>query len=193
MKPTGSQVTISCAPPDISITFHCPTEGEVIKKIELKSSLKSVLPGSTIGKLDINQPLIYVLRPSKIGPQTYQVRYSQYHAAMQQTDYDLFQDRTPRPRLCFDRMSEVQSSISFVHEEKCSVTRHYAQCALNRISPGSGVQHSWQDEMVQQIIDSYAGKRIRELERSIALLEMRDEEWQNATGVEHPKDFARPD
>ena len=165
MKPTDSQITISCEPPDISITFHCPTEGEIRKKIELKSSLKSVLPGSTIGKLDINQPLIYVLRPPKNGPQTYKVRYSQYHAAMQRSDYDLFQDRTPRPRLSFERMSEVQASISFVHEEKGSVTRHYAQCAINRISPASGVQHSWQDEMVQQIIDSYAGKRIRELER----------------------------
>ena len=43
------------------------------------------MPGSTIKKLDINQALIYCLRPSPPSEE-YIVRCSQYHNAMGESD-----------------------------------------------------------------------------------------------------------
>jgi len=51
------------------------------------------MPGSTIKKLDINQPLIYCLRPSS-EEDKYIIKCSQYHTAMGDSKFDLFQDRT---------------------------------------------------------------------------------------------------
>ena len=48
--------------------------------------------GSTIRKLDINQPLIYCLRPNNTEG-IYKIRYSQYHSAMGESDLDTFQNQ----------------------------------------------------------------------------------------------------
>jgi hypothetical protein len=56
--------SIECTPTDINIHISYQNES-VYRKIELKSSISKIMPsGSTIKKLDINQPLIYCLRPS---------------------------------------------------------------------------------------------------------------------------------
>ena len=83
--------------PDINCIFD--GDIQVTHKIELKSSKTNVMPGSTIGKLDINQPLIFCNRT------TYEVQCGQYHTAMGDSDIDLFQDRTPRPSLNFTKLS----------------------------------------------------------------------------------------
>lgn len=84
-------ITATVSIPDIVFTFS--KNGEIIEvptnKIELKSSKRRIMPGSTIGKLDINQPLIYCYRP-KNTDNPYDIRYGQYHTAMEENDIDLF-------------------------------------------------------------------------------------------------------
>jgi len=66
--PILNMITMTALIPDINCIFS--KNGKTIKvsknKIELKSSKNYVLPGSTIGKLDINQPLIYCYRPKNV-------------------------------------------------------------------------------------------------------------------------------
>lgn len=54
--PIYDDVKIKCDIPDINITFIFPNMKKQYSKIELKSSKKIKMPGSTINKLDINQP-----------------------------------------------------------------------------------------------------------------------------------------
>ena len=114
--------------------------------------------GSTIRKLDINQTLIYCLRPS-INEEPYKLRCSQYYYAMGENETDLFQDRTPRPFINFDKMNDVNNIIPFVSRCKSDWINHYAESAVNRIEPTTTCKHSWQDDMVkimiQKIIDNY--------------------------------------
>jgi len=79
--PEYSKISIVCNPPDINITFIYLDGSRVNKKIELKSSKSLKMPGSTIKKLDVNQPLIYCVRPQDINGE-YRIRCSQYHNAM---------------------------------------------------------------------------------------------------------------
>lgn len=154
--PEYSEITITCMIPDINITFHYPNETTSKDKIELKSSKSRKMPGSTIKKLDINQTLIYCLRPS-ISSDPYIVRCSQYHHAMGESNMDLFQDRTPRPFINFEKMDKV--NIPFDIKDKCVWIEHYANCALKRIEEPTLCQKSWQDDMIQimkqKIIDDY--------------------------------------
>ena len=62
--PEYNKIEINCQKPDINITFVYPNKDEEKFKIELKSSKSEKMIGSTIRKLDINQPLIYCLRPN---------------------------------------------------------------------------------------------------------------------------------
>ena len=132
--------------PDINLCFILLDES-ISKKIELKSSKSKTMPGSTIGKLDINQPMIYCLRPKEILG-TYEVRCSQYHKAMTTKEYDLFVDRTPRPFLSF---SNMDNNNSYVHKDKFEWIKHYTQCSLNRINNIECIRYSWQDELVKDI------------------------------------------
>ena len=69
--PQHSGTTITCTSPDVSIiaTYFDSTTSN--HKIELKSSKNKTIPGSTIGELDENQPVIFYRRPSpKIKIQT---------------------------------------------------------------------------------------------------------------------------
>ena len=62
-------------------------------------------------KLDINQTLIYCLRPTNKS-EPYKLKCSQYHSAMvDNTNIDLFQDRTPRPIINFDNMKDDRVSL----------------------------------------------------------------------------------
>lgn len=147
-------IGITCESPDISATFTHPDGRKENHKMELKSSTKARMPGSTIRRLDVNQPLIFCLRPST-DTGVYKVRCSQYHHAMGESTMDLFQDRTPRPSVNFDKMADVDDAPSFENRAKRSWVDHYAICAVNRIDATMECQHSWQDDLVQKIIEEY--------------------------------------
>jgi len=156
--PEYSEIEIKCEIPDINITFKYPSGIKSKDKIELKSSKSKKMPGSTIKKLDINQTLIYCLRPS-IPLEPYKLRCSQYYNAMGESNTDLFQDRTPRPFINFEKMSEANNIVPFVTKDKNDWIDHYAKCALTRIKETTMCQKSWQDDMIKimkkKIIDDY--------------------------------------
>lgn len=156
--PEYREIEITCEIPDINITFTYLSGIKTKKKIELKSSKSKKMPGSTIKKLDINQTLIYCLRPS-IASDPYIVRCSQYHNAMGESDTDLFQDRTPRPFINFEKMSDVDNIVPFTTKNKDDWIEHYAKCALKRIEETTMCQKSWQDDMIKilkkEIINDY--------------------------------------
>jgi hypothetical protein len=147
-----SMITMTASIPDIILTFS--KNGKTIKipknKIELKSSKSRIMPGSTIGKLDINQPLIYCYRPTN-RDNPYEIRYGQYHTAMGESDIDLFQDRTPRPQLNFTKLfSSSQIEIIYSNKEKDEWISHYGKCAVNRLK--KSVSYSWQDTLTKNIL-----------------------------------------
>jgi hypothetical protein len=154
--PMYSTITIEAEAPDINIVFR--KDGSVIsqRKIELKSGTSEVIPGSTIGNLDINEPVIFCLRPKSTAkePTQYNIRYGQYHACMGQTDKDLFQDRTPRPHVNFSKMTDIDTDIVYINKMKEDWVQHYAVCALNRIKEASHSK-SWQDWLVRNIITHF--------------------------------------
>ena len=147
-----SMINMKASIPDINCTFT--KNGNTIKflknKIELKSSKNHVMPGSTIGKLDINQPLIYCYRP-KNADHPYEIRYGQYHTAMGESDIDLFQDRTPRPQLNFTKLFPCsQNEIIYSNKKKDAWVLHYGKCAVNRLN--NSVSYSWQDSLTKSIL-----------------------------------------
>lgn len=156
--PQYDEVNISCNIPDINIVFTYPNGKIYTEKIELKSSKGKKMPGSTIKKLDINQTLIYCLRPSKAS-ESYKLRCSQYHCAMGESDVDLFQDRTPRPIINFEKMNDIDNILPYNNKEKDAWVEHYAECSLKRIEESTNCQKSWQDDMIKimkkKIIEDY--------------------------------------
>lgn len=148
--PKYNQIIIICKPSDISIIFRYPDGTEVERKIELKSSTSKKIPGSTIGKLNINQPLIFCHR-TKDGK--YIIKYSQYYTAMaDKHNIELFQDRTPRPSICFDKMHDIDEETTFITKDKDKWIEHLAFCAYNRITnPKKCPKKSWQDELTKEI------------------------------------------
>lgn len=153
-----SEIIITCIHPDINIIFSYLNGTKCSKKIELKSSKKKKIPGSTIKNLNINQPLIFCLRPSN-STDKYQIRYSQYHNAMGESEIDLFQDRTPRPSINFQKMKDLPNVLPFEFKEKSHWITHYANCAINRIDENVQCKLSWQDELLKiikkKIIEDY--------------------------------------
>ena len=153
--PNLTTITMNASIPDIHCKFSL--NGKIIKvlknKIELKSSKNHTMPGSTIGKLDINQPMIYCRRPN-IANEHYEVRYGQYHNAMGESDLELFQDRTPRPPLNFTKLlpsSQMDKmEIIYSHKKKNEWIPHYGKCAVNRLK--HNVSYSWQDTLTKSII-----------------------------------------
>jgi hypothetical protein len=165
--PQLSGITMTASPPDIICTFSI--NGKTIKvpknKIELKSSKNHVMPGSTIGKLDINQPLIYCYRP-KNPDDPYEIRYGQYHTAMGESDIDLFQDRTPRPQLNFTKLSpSSQKENIYSNKKKDAWISHYIECAVNRLH--QVVTYSWQDTLTKGIFDKGFDKGSEHTKRKI--------------------------
>jgi hypothetical protein len=150
-SPVYEKIIIKCVIPDINIQFTYPNGAIFEKKIELKSSKSSKMPGSTIKKLDINQPLIYCLR-SRSDNGKYELRCSQYHNAMGESNIDLFQDRTPRPFINFKKMKEIGKEEKYDNKKHDSWINHYANCAITRISPDQTCnKSSWQDDMMKII------------------------------------------
>jgi hypothetical protein len=143
-----AEIDIKCITSDINITFTYPDKKTTKHKIELKSSKSKKMLGSTIKKLDINQTLIYCLRPS-YKSKTYKLQCSQYHYAMYESDIDLFQDRTPRPLINFEKMNEIDNTLPFTIIDRDSWIDHYAKCGLNRIKENTICQKSWQDDMIK--------------------------------------------
>jgi hypothetical protein len=144
-------ITMTASKPDIICTFS-KNEKEIKvskNKIELKSSKNNVMPGSTIGKLDINEPLIYCLR-TKNNEKPYEIRYGQYHTAMGESNTDLFQDRTPRPQINFTKLSTYQTKLTYSSKTKDEWILHYAKCAVHRIK--NDAPPSWQDTLTKNII-----------------------------------------
>ena len=144
------EIDIRCEIPDINITFKYPNGKKNKQKIELKSSKSKKMPGSTIRKLDINQTLIYCLRPS-VASEPYIVRCSQYHTAMGESDFDLFQDRTPRPIINFEKMSDADNIAPFIVKDKDDWPEHYIKCALKRVAEPEKCKGSWQDVMIKRL------------------------------------------
>jgi len=163
--PQYDEVYITCNISDIKITFTY-SDGRTSKdKIELKSSIYKIMTGSTISSLDINQPLIYCLRPSNAS-EPYNIKCSQYYSAIYGSDIDLFQDRTPRPRINFEKMNEIDNTLPFNFKEKDAWIEHYAKCGLKRIDGNTKCQKSWQDNMIKimkkNIIEEYINNTTKE-------------------------------
>ena len=159
--PEYCNVKIACVIPDINITFLYSNGKTLVRKIELKSSKSKKMPGSTINNLDINQPLIYCLRPSN-DFEPFKIRCSQYHSAMGDSNIDLFQDRTPRPAINFEKMKDINDILPFQKKDnygKYSWVEHYANCSLNRINGLYSCHNSWQDVMIKiikkKVLDEY--------------------------------------
>lgn len=174
LKPRYPQlrmIEMTASIPDINCVFS--KDGKTIKvpknKIELKSSKYHMMPGSTIGKLDINQPLIYCFRP-KNADTPYEIRYGQYHTAMGESDIDLFQDRTPRPQLNFTKLfPSSQMEVIYSNKKKDAWVSHYGKYAVNRLH--HNVTESWQDLLTKSIIYE-AIKNIETMEDLITLREL---------------------
>ena len=151
-------ISMVSTPPDIQCEFRDDKNRCIKKKIELKSSKNRIMPGSTIRNLDINQPMIYCLRP-KSPDGKYEIRYSQYYKAMGENSYELFQDRTPRPSINFNKMTSDPFVCSeYVEKNKSEWISHYAKCAYNRIN--TQCTYSWQDELVQMLKDMFINEFI---------------------------------
>ncbi len=143
--PEYADVSLTVNPPDINLRFVKGDE-EHTGKIELKSGKGTDTPGSTLGDLDINMPVIYCLRRKD---RTFEFRYQQYYNCILETDRDLFQDRTPRPHVKFERMADPSTPLEYVEKQKEPWIEHYARCALNRTK---GKFTSWQDDLVGTIL-----------------------------------------
>lgn len=143
-----NKIKLKCNIPDINCVFT--KEEQVLeKKIELKSCKGVKIIGSTIRKLDINQPLIYCLR-SNTEPKKFKLKYSQYHQALSPNEYDSFQDRTPRPTLLFDNMKDPESEYKpFYKKEKGDWISEYAHSAINRLN--NPKYDTWQEKLVSNI------------------------------------------
>lgn len=143
-----NKIKLICNIPDINCVFT--KEEQVLeKKIELKSCKGVKIIGSTIRKLDINQPLIYCLR-SNTEPKKFKLKYSQYHQALLPNEYDSFQDRTPRPTLLFDNMKDPESEYKpFYKKEKGDWISEYAHSAINRLN--NPKYDTWQEKLVSNI------------------------------------------
>ena len=74
---------------------------------------------------------------------------------------DLFQDRTPRPFINFDKMNEINNTAPFVNRDKNDWIEHYAKCALKRIEETTICQESWQDKMIKKIKKSIIEDYVR--------------------------------
>jgi hypothetical protein len=171
-NPQYAETLLEVYPPDVNMKF-ITGETTVKDKTELKSSTSDTMPGSTIDKLNINQPTIYCRRPTAPST-TYECRYSQYHTAMGASSYERFQDRTPRPLINFHKMHPSSAVVQYVHKEKGAWIPHYATCALNRVQEH---YNSWQESLTQHIIDEYLRRSQPEsiLARRTMLMESAEE------------------
>ena len=151
-------INIEAQFPDINISFYKDSNIILTGKIELKSGKgKGLIPGSTIGTLNINEPVIFCLRNE--SKKTFEIRYDQYYNCIGESQTDMFQDRTPRPHVNFQKMKNIDIPISYIHKEKNDWINHYAECALYRINNNKNDKtsktgksnKSWQDDLIKKI------------------------------------------
>jgi hypothetical protein len=142
--PEYADITLTARAPDINLLFS-QGSNSFVGKIELKSGKGTDTPGSTLGDLDMNMPVIYCLRKKD----AFEFRYQQYYNCIVQTERDLFQDRTPRPHVKFEMMTDPGSPLEYVEKAKEPWIEHYARCALNRTKVKFT---SWQDDLVHTIL-----------------------------------------
>jgi hypothetical protein len=147
--PEYSGLTIVCKTPDINIEIYEGPKEVAEGKIELKSGKHKIIPGSTIQTRDVNEPVIYCLR----NKSDHHIRYGQYHQFMLIKDTALFQDRSPRPHINFDMLTDVKTPLSYVRKEKIDWIPHYAKAALTRANSPEFTY--WQDDMIRLIIKNF--------------------------------------
>jgi len=151
LYPECNDYSITCESPDVSIKFWKDSKVIFVAKIELKSGkAKGIIPGSTILKLDINQPVIFCLRNE--SERTFKIRYGQYSNCINESDIDTFQDRSPRPFVNFNKMTEIDTPLEYSHKDKSDWITHYAKCALFRIKE---CYQTWQDRLVNAILNQF--------------------------------------
>jgi hypothetical protein len=144
-----NNLTLKFEIPDINILFYKDSKIIASGKIELKSGKgKGLIPGSTIGTLNINEPVIFCLKNK--SKNSFDFRYSQYHNCIGESNTDMFQDRTPRPRVNFKKMTDINTLIKYIHKEKSDWVEHYAECALFRTKANKPYK-SWQDNLIEKI------------------------------------------
>ena len=148
--PEYNDLALSFRAPDIHISFSKDSSIVATGKIELKSGKSVLIPGSTIGNLDINEPVIFCLR-NEAEPRTFHIRYSQYYNCIGESTTDMFQDRTPRPHVNFQRMFDIQTLVDYAHKEKADWVDHYANSAVLR-TKAKKPYRSWQDYLTEKIM-----------------------------------------
>jgi hypothetical protein len=52
-------------------------------------------------------------------------------------------------------MSKSDQVIQYLVKERDAYVTRYAACALNRLDPTFRAQHSWQDDLTQNIINEF--------------------------------------
>ena len=150
--PEYQDLSLKATDPDVTLEFLRGLVSVFKAKIELKSGKGMSIPGSTIGKLDVNIPVICVRRDAD---GLFVVGYQQYHALIGETDHDLFQDRTPRPHVNFTKMADPNITLQYIEKEKGDWINHFAECAVNRIHSPMYKDQSWQDDLTRKIIDEF--------------------------------------
>jgi hypothetical protein len=164
--------------PDINLIFYKridETMFMVSKKIELKSAKGNRCNGSTTGKLDVNQPLLFCKRPSDTeDPNAYEIRYGQYYEAMYVSPSELFQDRTPRTPLLFERLKPLAQTIAqpitLEHKQNDEWIDRFSIAAVYRIAHKDLHLISWQDDLTRDIF-LHATDGIETIEQLHALRE----------------------
>lgn len=152
----NNKITIEINSPDIKISFKLSEYNTPIKrKVELKSVYSetgnnAIIPGSTIGKLDINTWVIFVLR--KNNNQDFEIRYGRYYKGIKITETELFQDRTPRPKILWSNYQKIEEKPdnTILQKDKKWIKK-YAEAAVHRIINDVN-NSSWQDDLVTEII-----------------------------------------
>ena len=143
-------LALSFRAPDIHLSFSKDSTVVATGKIELKSGKSVLIPGSTIGNLDINEPVIFCLR-NQAEPCTFHIRYSQYYSCIGESNTDMFQDRTPRPHVNFQRMFDIHTLVDYAHKEKADWVDHFANSAVFR-TKAKKPYRSWQDYLTEKIM-----------------------------------------
>jgi hypothetical protein len=147
---------LSTNTPDIKLSFSTKINNENMvyeRKIELKSGESNIIPGSTIKNLDFNIWVIFVLRQNKNT--NFSFRYGRYYKGVDIENTALFQDRTPRPRLKWDKYQSIKEEPDIMLvEQNIYWIENYAKAALNRLSANyqDKIKYSWQDDLIKLII-----------------------------------------
>ena len=135
--------------PDLKLIFTL-NKKRIEKKIELKStkSKSGKMPGSMIMSLD---PNMWTIMCHRITEKKFLIRYGRYFTGMEISTHETFQDRSPRPKLLFNKFQSPEEKPIV---EKTTINKSfwsaYAKSAIKRILEPNN--YSWQDDLVKEII-----------------------------------------